>query len=198
MRYSLEPKDLIYVKWWVFFATNMGKNLSNKFSQKRFDGVKKSTTDAIKTASKKAIKKTAEAEKERIKTKELKMRIWKWNKDTKRMINISRKKTTNYWWIKISIKYQKTINFLDNVSNQPSKFRSKNWAEINESRGTYNIGAQIKFNKTTWKSSLCDYSEAYILVKLNITVNNTAADDADANNTNKKVIFKNCLHLLNA
>ena len=42
----------------------MGKNLSNKFSKKRFDGVKKSTTDAIKTASKKAIKKTAEAEKE--------------------------------------------------------------------------------------------------------------------------------------
>ena len=42
------------------------------------------------------------------------------------------------------------------------------------------------------KSSLCDYSDAYILVKETITVNNTAAADADANNTNKKVIFKNC------
>ena len=42
------------------------------------------------------------------------------------------------------------------------------------------------------KSSLCDYSDAYILVKGIITVNNTAAADADANNTNKKVIFKNC------
>ena len=41
------------------------------------------------------------------------------------------------------------------------------------------------------RSSLCNYSDAYILVKGNITVNNTAAD-ADANNTNKKVIFKNC------
>ena len=41
------------------------------------------------------------------------------------------------------------------------------------------------------KSSLCDYSDAYILVKRNITVNNTAAADVDANNTNKKVIFKN-------
>ena len=39
------------------------------------------------------------------------------------------------------------------------------------------------------RSSLCDYSDAYILVKGNITVNNTAAA---ANNTNKKVIFKNC------
>ena len=42
------------------------------------------------------------------------------------------------------------------------------------------------------KSSLCDCSDAYILVKGTITVNNTAAADAGANNTNKKVIFKNC------
>ena len=41
------------------------------------------------------------------------------------------------------------------------------------------------------KSSLCDYSDAYIHVKGSITVNNTAATDADANNNNKKVIFKN-------
>ena len=36
------------------------------------------------------------------------------------------------------------------------------------------------------RSSLCDYGDAYILVKRNITVNNTAADGADANNTQKK------------
>ena len=42
------------------------------------------------------------------------------------------------------------------------------------------------------KSSLCDYSDAYIFVKGTITVNDTATADADANNTNKKVIFKNC------
>ena len=42
------------------------------------------------------------------------------------------------------------------------------------------------------RSSLCDYSNAYILVKGNITVNNTADDGAAANNTNKKVIFKYC------
>ena len=41
------------------------------------------------------------------------------------------------------------------------------------------------------KSGLCDYSDAYILVKGTITVNNIAAD-ADGNNTDKKVIFKNC------
>ena len=42
---------------------------------------------------------------------------------------------------------------------------------------------------------MCDYSDAYILVKGNITVNNTAADGAAANKTNKKVIFKNCAPL---
>ena len=63
MRYSIEPKDRIYVKGYGFlsFAKNMGKNLSNKYSQKLFDTAKKSTTDAIKTASKRPIQKTAEA-----------------------------------------------------------------------------------------------------------------------------------------
>ena len=41
--------------------------------------------------------------------------------------------------------YQKIINLLDNTSNEPSKFRTKNWIEINdESRGPYNVNSQIK------------------------------------------------------
>ena len=47
------------------------------------------------------------------------------------------------------------------------------------------------------KSSLCDYNDAYIFVKGTITVNNTAAEGAAANNTNKKVIFKNCASFTN-
>ena len=63
MRYSIEPRDRIYVKGYGFlsFAKNMGKSLSNKYGQKLFDSAKKSTTDAIKTASKRAIQKAAEA-----------------------------------------------------------------------------------------------------------------------------------------
>ena len=69
MRYSIEPRDRIYVKSYgfLFFAKNVGrhankvaKSLSNKFSQKLFDSAKKSTTDTIETASKRAIQKTAE------------------------------------------------------------------------------------------------------------------------------------------
>ena len=63
MRYSIEPRDRIYVKGYGFlsFAKNIGKSLSNKYGQKLLDSAKKSTTDAIKTASKRAIQKTAEA-----------------------------------------------------------------------------------------------------------------------------------------
>ena len=63
------------------------------------------------------------------------------------------------------MKYQKIINLLDNTPNQLSKFRTKNWVEINnDSRGAYNVNTQIKFKTTMLKSSLCDYGDAYILV----------------------------------
>ena len=97
------------------------------------------------------------------------------------------------------MEYQKIPNLIDdNTPNQPSKFRTRNWIEINdESRRAYNLNSQIKFKTTMLNSSLCDYSDAYILVKGTITVNNTAAQGAAANNTNKKVIFKNCAPFTN-
>ena len=97
------------------------------------------------------------------------------------------------------MEYQTGANLIDdNTLNQPSKFKAKNWIEINdELRGAYNVNSQIKFKTTMLKSSLCDYSDAYILVKGIISVNNTAAQGAAANNTNKKVIFKNCAPFTN-
>ena len=57
MRYSVEPRDRVYVKGYGFlsFAKNMGKNLSNKHGQKLIDSAKKSAADASKTVSKRAI-----------------------------------------------------------------------------------------------------------------------------------------------
>ena len=98
------------------------------------------------------------------------------------------------------MEYQKIANLIDdNALNQPSKFRTRNWIEINdESRGAYNdVNSQIKFKTTMLKSSLCDFSDAYILVKGTVTVNNTAASGVGANNINKKVIFKNCAPFTN-
>ena len=99
---------------------------------------------------------------------------------------------------KIKMEYQNIANLIDNASNQPSKFRTKNWVETNdESRGIYNVNSQIKLKNTMLKSSLFDYGDAYILVKRTITVNNTAAADVDASNTSKKVTFKNCVPFTN-
>ena len=90
------------------------------------------------------------------------------------------------------MEYQKIANLIDDTPNQPSKFKTRNWVEINdESRGAYNVNSQIKFKITMLKSILCDYSDAYILVKGTISVSNTAAAGAAENNTNVKVIFKN-------
>ena len=96
------------------------------------------------------------------------------------------------------MEYQKVANLLDDASNQPSKFRTKNWVEMNdESKGTYNVNSQTKFKTSMLKCSLCDSSDAYVHVKGTVSVNNTAAADADTNNTNKKVILKNCAPFTN-
>ena len=74
------------------------------------------------------------------------------------------------------MEYQKIINLSDNISNQPCKLKTKNWVEINaESRGTYHEDNQIRFETSKIRSSLCGYSDAYILVKGTITVVNPAA-----------------------
>ena len=102
----------------------------------------------------------------------------------------------NYgYYNNIIMQYQKIANFLDNASNLPFKFSTENWVEINdESRGGYTTGSDIKFKTTMLKSSLCDYADAYILVKGTITITG-AGDDAAARRAderNKGVIFKNC------
>ena len=56
--------------------------------------------------------------------------------------------------------YHKIANVLDNISNQPSKFRTRNWVEINhDSRGTY-TNSDIKFESRMLKSNLCNYADA--------------------------------------
>ena len=57
MRYSIEPRDRIYVKRYGFlsFAKNMGKSLRNKYGQNLFDSVKKATKHAIKTTPKQLV-----------------------------------------------------------------------------------------------------------------------------------------------
>ena len=98
------------------------------------------------------------------------------------------------------MEYQKIVNLIDDTPNQPSKFRTRNWVEINgESRGAYNVNSQIKFKTTILKSSLCDYNDAYILVKGTITIIGIGADAAvrQADERDKGVSFKNSAPFIN-
>ena len=90
------------------------------------------------------------------------------------------------------MEYQKLINLLDKMPNQPSKFRTKNRVKINDDvRGTNNTNSQIKFKTSMLNSSLCDYSDAYILVKETITIAPVPPTAVNPNNNNKEVVFKN-------
>ena len=74
---------------------------------------------------------------------------------------------------------------LDDSDNENTKFATKKWYVIdNESKGNYSHHDPIKFLTKSIESSLCDYSDAYILVTGNINV--TGGD------ANTKVAFKNC------
>ena len=101
------------------------------------------------------------------------------------------------------MEYQKIANLLDSASNQPSKFRARNRVEINnESTGTYTSN-DIKFKTTMLRPNLCDYADAYILVKGTITITGDAGPAAgrteaqsltarQADERNKGVIIRNC------
>ena len=92
------------------------------------------------------------------------------------------------------MEYQKIINLLDNLRNEPSTFRARNCVEINDkSQGTYNASNQIEFKTSIISSSFCDYSNAYIVVSGTMTIKGEGADDNPKwlDEGNKGAIFKN-------
>ena len=117
MRYSFQPRDKTYVKGYgfvFFFAKNMGKNLSSKYSQTLLDSAKKSITDAINTASKRAIQKTVEATGDLI-----------GNKIADKTTSVSKKssmelRTNNYKIIQLIMKqkHQKKDTYLQKKGNK--------------------------------------------------------------------------------
>ena len=86
------------------------------------------------------------------------------------------------------MEYQIIINLLDNTPNQPSQFRTENLVEVSDdSHGTYSTSSQIKSKSSILKSSLCDYSDAYILLSGTVTVPNTRRVANPANPNNRKI-----------
>ena len=83
---------------------------------------------------------------------------------------------------------------LDNTSNQPFEFRTKNWVEIIDFRNGSYDEKSLKFKTAMVNTSLCSYSDVYILVEGQITVTGLGADAAAnaADRNDREVVFKNC------
>ena len=95
---------------------------------------------------------------------------------------------------RIKMEYQKIANLLDNEINQPFKFRTRNWVEIDDESRETDIDNGIRFKSTMLRSNLCDYADAYILVNGRITITGAGDDVAarQADKIHKGVTFKNC------
>ena len=97
--------------------------------------------------------------------------------------------TAVWFWLRIKMETQKIANLLGDADNESSKFATRKWYVINDQNNTdYGEGNEdsttVKFETKVIKSSLCDYSDAYILVTGNIT--------ATGGDANTRVAFKNC------
>ena len=80
---------------------------------------------------------------------------------------------------------QKIIDLLNGSDNENSKFATKKWYIIdNELKGNYSHENPIKFLTKSIESSLCDYSDAYILVMENIVVKKRNTANTDDENIN--------------
>ena len=146
MRYSTEPKTAS--KWVV-----------QKTAEATADLIGKKITDQITSIGK---------PKEKEKTKEVDENLYP-----------TRKKATNYWWLQIvlsinflflciKMKFQKIVNFLGTTSddNDLPRFFTKKWIEVyDHSEGNYNRNKEIRIKKSILRSDLCDYFDAYIVVK---------------------------------
>ena len=91
---------------------------------------------------------------------------------------------------------QKIVNFLETISDDKDlpKFVTKKWVEVyDQSDGNYNVNKEIRIKTSMLRSDLCDFSNAYIVVKGNITL----AGDNDANKRNKNLAFKNNAQFIN-
>ena len=85
------------------------------------------------------------------------------------------------------MEYQKITNLLGNIPDKIPRSITKKWMEVHDQSGeTYNTNKQIRFKTSMLRSDLCDYSDAYIVVKGKIIVTNPNNDAYD-----KKLAFKN-------
>ena len=95
------------------------------------------------------------------------------------------------------MEFQKIVNFLDTTSDDKDlpRFVTKKLIEFyDQSEGSYNVNKEIRIKTSMLRSDLCDFNDAYIVVKGDITLE----VDNDANKTNKNLAFKNNAPFINS
>ena len=105
-----------------------------------------------------------------------------------------------FYFICIKMKFQKIINFLDITSDNKDlpKFVTKKWIEVcDQSEGNYNVNKEIRIKTSMLRSDLCDFSDAYIVVKGNITVVKKIFTATDFEAPNKTVANANATNTTN-
>ena len=86
------------------------------------------------------------------------------------------------------MEYQKIANLLGNIPDKVPRFITKKWIEVYDQSGeAYNTNKQIRFKTSMLRSDLCDYSDAYIVVKGIVTV---SANERDRDEMNRQIIVK--------
>ena len=94
------------------------------------------------------------------------------------------------------MEFQKITNFLDTISDDKdlSRFVTKKWIEVyDQSRGNCNVKKEIRIKTSMLKSDSCDFNDAYMFVKGDVTLEG----DNDANKQNKNLAFKNNAPFIN-
>ena len=87
------------------------------------------------------------------------------------------------------MEYQKITNLLDSIPDKVPRSVTKKWIEVHDQSGEmYNTNKQIRFKTTMLRSNLCDFNDAYIVVKGIVTV---SADERERDGMNRQVILKN-------
>ena len=179
MRYSTEPKYRRYVKGYGFVP--FSRKFGDKYGKKLMDTATKTGINAAKTASKWVVKKNAEATGDLI-----------GDKITDKITSLGKTKSKGRWktrkrkqiiddlrlfWYHIKIEYQKITNLLGTTSDNVPRFITKKWIEVHDQSGSaedrYKPSKQIRFKTSMLRSDLCDFSDAYIVVKGTITLTKT-------------------------
>ena len=196
MRYSTKSKFRKSVKGYSFLS--FARTFGDKYGKKLMDTATKTGIDAAKTASKRVAQKTAEAAGDLIKNKisDQVTSFGKPKEKTKKVEEIyippEKDKKSLMTWIffeRMKMEFQKLVNLLDTTSDNKDlpRFVTKKWIEVyDQSEKDYNVNKKLRIKTPMLRSNLCDFSEAYIVVKGTITV--TEPDNAKRN---KSVAFKN-------